>query len=310
MRCCVIGGTGFIGSHLVGELLESGRDVVVIGRREVGELSLPENVTYLQGDIKDRMFLEAALEGVDEMVDLVHSSIPKTSYEDPVCDITENLPASVSLFEIVSKLPMKKVLLLSSGGAVYGEPQHLPIRESHPLNPISPYGITKLAIEKYAYMYYRNTGLPVVIARPSNPYGAGQRPFVGQGFVATAIVSALLGRDINIYGDHGTVRDYIYITDVAKALLALLDRGREGESYNIGSSIGKSNLDVVEQIGQAAEKAGISQNIVHDKERPFDVSENILDTSKLASLAGWKPMVSFEDGIQESFDWYRFNYLN
>jgi len=304
MRCCVIGGSGFIGAYLIHELLESGREVLVIGRRERGLLSLPDNVAYLQGDIRNREVITYALKGVDEVVDLAYSSVPKTSYENPLLDITDNLPGSVALFDMASQLSLKKMLFVSSGGTVYGEPQSLPITEDHSTNPISSYGITKLTLEKYAQMYYKTRALPVVCVRPSNPYGEGQRQFVGQGFVATAIASMLTGKEIKIFGSQGTIRDYIYVGDVAKALVAALDFGVPGECYNIGSSVGRANLEVIEQISVAAKIHSVKPWITHAPPRSFDVSENVLSTEKLFAISGWRPETEFSIGIERIWNWY------
>lgn len=304
MSCCVIGGAGFIGSHLVHALLETGRDVLVIGRREHRLVSLPDKVAYLQGDIRNSGFIAHALRGVDEIVDLAYSSVPKTSYENPILDITDNLPSSVALFEAASALPLTKMLFVSSGGTVYGESQSLPIAEDHPTNPVSPYGITKLALEKYAQMYYKIRKLPIVCVRPSNPFGERQRPFVEQGFVATAIASMEAGKEIKIFGAKGTIRDYIYVGDVAKALVATLDFGTPGECYNIGSSVGRSNLEVIEQISISAKKVGINPLVTHVAPRSFDVSANVLDTKKLFLISGWRPESEFSVGIERTWDWY------
>ncbi len=203
--CCVIGGAGFIGRHLVRELLRTGRTVRVAGRRDRALTKLPVEVEYCQGDIRNQDFVSQVLQDVDEVVDLAYSTVPKTSYENPLLDITDNLPSSVGLFDVASRLPIKKLVFVSSGGTVYGESQILPITETHPTNPISPYGITKLALEKYAQFYHKLQGLPVVCVRPANPYGEGQRAFEGQGFVSTAVASILTGREITIFGESGTV---------------------------------------------------------------------------------------------------------
>ncbi|WP_082878021.1 NAD-dependent epimerase/dehydratase family protein [Methylobacillus sp. MM3] len=309
-RCCVIGGAGFIGSHLVNELLDSGRVVRVVGRRDLELASLPEKVEYFQGDIRNREFISDALKGVDEVVDLAYSSVPKTSYENPVLDITDNLPSSVGLFDVASTLPIRKLVFVSSGGTVYGEPQNLPISETHPTNPISPYGITKLALEKYAQMYCRLRGLPVVCVRPSNPFGERQKPFVGQGFIATAIASILAGHEVKIFGDQGTIRDYIYVKDVAKALVAALDFGIPGECYNAGSAVGRSNLEIIEQISIHAKLCGLKPLVTHVSPRSFDVSANVLDTSKLHAISGWQSELGFAAGIECTWSWFYKNYKN
>src|SRR5208283_5085757 len=132
-------------------------------------------------DYGDRSFLADLLKDVDEVVNLAYSTVPKTSFEDPVQDILSNLPSAVNLFLATSQSSVQRLVLVSSGGTVYGKAASLPIVETHPTNPISPYGITKLAIEKYAVMYHNHTGLPVVVLRPGNAFGEGQRPFTGQG---------------------------------------------------------------------------------------------------------------------------------
>jgi UDP-glucose 4-epimerase len=307
-RCCVIGGAGFIGGHLVNELLDSGRIVRVVGRRDVVLTALPENVEYFQGDIRNREFISEALQGVDEVIDLAYSSIPKTSYENPVLDITDNLPSSVGLFDVASTLPIRKLVFVSSGGTVYGEPQSLPISETHPTNPISPYGITKLAVEKYAQMYSRLRGLPVVCVRPSNPFGEQQKPFVGQGFIATAMASILAGQEIKIFGDRGTTRDYIYVKDVATALVAALDFGISGECYNAGSAVGRSNLEIIDQISIHAKMCGLEPLVTHVPSRLFDVSANVLDISKLHAVSGWQPKLGFAAGMERTWNWFHKNY--
>ncbi len=304
MKCCVIGGTGFIGSHLIQALLETGRDVLVIGRKEKNRVNLPGGVAYLQGDVSDAEFIENALEGVGEIIDLAYSSVPKTSFEDPLNDILSNLPSSVALFNAATHFPIKKIIYVSSGGTVYGEPLFLPITEDHPTNPISPYGITKLALEKYAKMYFRIKGLPIVSVRPSNPYGEMQIGFVGQGFVATAMASVLMQKEIRIFGENGTVRDYIYVGDLARAIVAALEYGSPGECYNVGTSIGRSNLEVIEEIAVLAKKNAIEPRISFMPHRPFDVSANILDAEKLHSVSGWHPLMGFREGIERTWEWY------
>ena len=303
-RCCVSGGAGFIGQHLVDELLNTGREVRVVGRRDPSQINMSEKVEYFQGDIRNRDFIVNILQDMDEVVDLAYSSVPKTSYENPILDITDNLPGSVELFDIASTLPIKKIVFVSSGGTIYGEPKNLPINENHPTNPISPYGITKLALEKYAHMYFKLKGLPVVCIRPSNPYGEGQKAFVGQGFIATAIASIIAGQELKVFGEQGTIRDYIHVTDLAKSLVAALDYGVDGECYNASSAVGLSNLEVIKQISIYAQQLGLKTSVVHLPPRLFDVSVNVLDSSKLMNLSGWKPLLTFSAGIERTWNWY------
>lgn len=301
---CIIGGTGFIGRRVVDVLLSTGRQVSVVGRHKQPSRTLPENVRYFSGDIADKGFMAKRFREADEVIDLAYSSVPKTSFEDPVKDIINNLPASVGMLELACTLRIRKMVFVSSGGTIYGEPSHLPIPETHPTNPISPYGITKLALEKYAFMFHRLKGLPIVCVRPSNPFGEGQEPFVGQGFIATAIASILSGNEISIFGEKGTIRDYIYIDDLARGILAALDSGWPGECYNIGSGIGRSNLEIIASISRVAGKHGLKPKVRHQPGRPFDVSANILDSSQLREISGWQPESGFDGAIEQTFNWY------
>lgn len=302
--CCVIGGTGFIGSYVVRALVESGRKVMVVGRNHIPTRPLPKNVDYVAGDFGDRYFLRGVLQGVDEIIDLAYGTVPKTSYENPVQDILSNLPPAVNLFEVASGLSLDKVVIVSSGGVVYGRANSIPIDEEQPTHPISPYGITKLAVEKYAMMFHLSQGLPVACVRPGNAYGESQKPFIGQGFVATVIASIVAGRDISLFGETGTVRDYIYAEDIANGIVSVLTSGRAGEVYNIGSGEGRSNRDVLDAIAPLVSAEGHSLKVTVLPARSFDVPVNVLDSSKLMRETGWKPLIPFEEGLTRTWRWF------
>jgi UDP-glucose 4-epimerase len=298
MICCVIGGNGFIGQHLVRVLTEVGKNVIVIGRNAIAPKTLPEGVRYFSGDCGDSYFLRKVLSDVDEIVDLSYASVPKTSFVDPINDILLNLPSHLNLFEVASSLPIKKLVIVSSGGTVYGKANYLPITEDHPLEPISPYGITKLVVEKYASMYNLNKGLPFLCVRPSNAFGEGQKPFVGQGFVSTAIASALEGKSISVFGENGTVRDYIHVSDVAFGIAAALEKGVVGECYNIGSGNGINNIQMIDLLTKIAYPKGYTFSVDKMPARQNDVTSNILDYSKLHNATGWIPKLSLESGLE------------
>jgi UDP-glucose 4-epimerase len=302
--CCVIGGTGFIGSHLVELLIANKRQVTVIGRSASPTRDLPEGVCYIAGDYGDKNFLANALQGMKEVIDLAYSTVPQTSFENPINDITSNLPAAVNLFEVASSMDLKKLIVVSSGGVIYGDPHYLPINESHPTNPISPYGITKLAVEKYAFMFHRIRSLPVICVRPSNAFGERQKPFVGQGFIATAIASILKRKEIAVYGEQGTIRDYIYVTDITEGIFSLLEKGMPGTCYNIGTGIGKSNKDVLDTLIPIAKDFSLKTKTKYLSPRGYDVPVNILDRMKLTNETGWKAEVSFEEGMEKTWKWF------
>jgi UDP-glucose 4-epimerase len=302
MKCCVIGGAGFIGRHVVKLLVESGRDVIILDRRTQPTFESISNIKYISGDYGEREFLRNLISDMDEVIDLAYTTVPKTSFENPIYDIMSNLPQSVGLLQEAVSCNLRKIIVVSSGGTVYGIANSIPIKEEHQTNPISPYGITKLTIEKYALMFSELSNLPVTIVRPGNAYGNEQSAFLGQGFVATAIQSILLERTIDIFGKPGTIRDYIHVTDVARGILAALDFGKPGTAYNIGSGVGYNNLEVINEIKPLADAAGYKLNIHFLRFRKYDVPANILDCQKLTAVSGWQPKISFKQGISQVWE--------
>ena len=302
-HCCVIGGNGFIGTHIIETLLTLDRKITVIDKNPLPSKVLPKEVRYITGDFGDKNLLVEILKDVNEVIHLAYSTVPKSSFENPISDIIDNLPATVRLFEVASNLGIEKLVLVSSGGTVYGKVNEVPIKEDHPTNPISPYGITKLTCEKYANMFYNLRGLPVVCVRPGNAYGERQKPFTGQGFIATVIASILKEKEIIPYGETGTIRDYIYVTDVAEGIIAAMNYGIPGSCYNIGSGVGRSNKDILDIIYPYAVSAGLEPRVKILPLRQFDVSINVLDSTKLTKATGWKKTVSFEEGIKRTWKW-------
>lgn len=303
-HCCVIGGAGFLGSHVVEALVLRERRVTVVGRNPFARHILPRGVRYCSGDYGEKTFLLETLKGVDEIINLSYSTVPSTSFDDPVQDILANLPAAVGLFDAASSLCVKRIIIVSSGGTVYGSAQKSPILEEHPTNPISPYGVTKLAIEKYGQMFMKLKNLPIVTVRPSNAFGERQKPFAGQGFVATAMASVLTKQEMFLYGHSGTVRDYVHVTDVAAGIVAVLDSGKLGAIYNIGSGEGRSNRDVLDAIYPLAQAVGLEPRVTILPARQFDVEVNILDSRKLWQDTGWKAKVPFQVGIERTWNWF------
>jgi len=257
----------------------------------------------VSGDIGDEQFVRSLMIGCDEVIDLAYSTVPKTSFEDPVHDVLANLPSSVTLIKVACECKLRRFVLVSSGGTVYGNAAYLPIDEFHLTNPVSPYGITKLAVEKYALMFHHLSSLPVVIVRPGNPFGPNQLGNLGQGFIASAIFALLNNKQVNIFGERGTVRDYIYIDDLAEGLVAALNHGIVGEVYNIGTGIGSDNKEVLEAIVKISDKSTYPLNLVIQPKRPFDVAANVLSSAKLTYSSGWKSKTSINVGLKKTWAW-------
>lgn len=306
MNCLVIGGDGFIGQYLTRLLAERGRKVFVLGRRPGPSAPLPDHAEYVAGDYADGVTLRGLLARVEEVVDLAYATVPKSSFEDPVFDLNANLPLAVNMLQVAAEMKhLMRIVLVSSGGTVYGHAESLPIPESFATNPVSPYGITKLAIEKYGLMYHRLMELPVIVVRPGNAYGEGQLPFRGQGFIPTAVASILQNRPITVYGGDAVVRDYIHVEDVAAGIVAALESGRVGHCYNVGAGVGHTTNRVLSMISELARGVGLQVEVVDKPARPFDVLVNVLDCAKLRNDSGWRSRVELAEGLDRVWHWAR-----
>ncbi len=302
MKTIVVGGAGFIGSVVSQALMNTGREVTVIGRRPLGAHTALLDCNYHCADSANRSAIRETLEPGCEVIDLAYSTVPKTSFSDPTFDLLSNLPRSIELLEESINSKVSRLIMVSSGGTVYGHAQNLPIDEYHQTHPISPYGITKLTIEHYASMFHATRDLPIVIVRPANAYGVNQQSGKGQGFLAAAISAILSRSELEIYGSKGTIRDYINVEDVASGIVAALDYGEVGEIYNLGTGIGTSNIDIISLLRPLVETCGYITHVKHLPPRRFDVEANVLNCQKLSSISGWMPQVPLQQGLAEMWD--------
>jgi UDP-glucose 4-epimerase len=208
--------------------------------------------------------------------------------------------ASLDLMEILKDNPYTLLVFVSSGGAVYGVPEKVPIPENHATNPVSFYGVSKLAIEKYMYAYGVNSRLNYVVMRLSNPYGPGQVNTKGQGLIPTIIESALLNKPLRIWGDGSSIRDYIYIDDVVDGLSRVISHEGNSSLFNIGSGLGNSILELVAQIEEITEK---NISLAFQTKRTFDAPANILDISLAKAELSWKPKTELRRGLEQTVRW-------
>jgi UDP-glucose 4-epimerase len=295
----IFGGAGFVGSTLANLVCKKNTftRVIVVGRSKNPKFELNSKIEYAQGNAIDPAFVMEILKKADYVVDLTYSTVPQTSYLNPLLEVTQNLPACINIMQQCMMQGVKRYLLVSSGGTVYGNTDELIIRESHPTNPISPYGIAKLTMEKYAYFFHKNFNLQVVVARPSNPYGLNQIGTKPQGFIGNAISHLLNHRPLTVYGQHGTIRDYIYIEDLAHGLCDCLLYGEAGTAYNVGSGVGFNNIEVIKIIQEIFSTSFKVVNKIQS--RPFDVNYNVLDIDSIRKLNGWAPSESLVSGINK-----------
>lgn len=290
--------------HLIPLLLTSGRQVTVIDRKEAPPVYFPPEATFVAGDFGRRDQICPLLDSHEEVIHLAYTTVPNTSFDNPLEDLLQNLPSAMQLFSEVAARG-GRLIFVSSGGTVYGEAIKIPIPEDHPTNPISPYGVTKLTLEKYAHLFATTHGLKVICLRPANAFGVGQMPYTGQGFISTALASAMSKQPVKIFGQRGAVRDYIYVSDIASGIVHALERGQLSETYNIGSGMGLSNMDIIEACSSLLRAIGCNFVVEHLSERVFDVKTNVLCSKKLKEQTGWMPKISFSEGLGKTLSWLR-----
>lgn len=300
MRVLVLGGSGFLGSYVVDELMAAGHKVVSLDRYLERFRPEYENVEFYQADFGNRGALNDVLStGIDVVVHLVSSTIPQTSNEDPIFDVQSNLVETIALLEMCVKHSVRKVIFTSSGGTVYGIPSTELISENHPTLPHCSYGISKLAIENYLHLFYVLHGLKYHALRISNPYGARQDPRNRQGVVGVVMHKIIKEKTIKVWGDGNVVRDFIHASDCAKACIAAVHSEEIGV-LNIGSGKGVS---IREMISAAEDVVGKKAVIDWLPGRAFDVPRVVLDCTKAKLQLGWESSVELQSGLHDTRFW-------
>jgi UDP-glucose 4-epimerase len=299
----VLGGAGFLGSHLTEALLAKGHRVRVFDRDNVDLRNL-EGVSgsweFVGGDLGSESDQERALDGATNLFHLVSTTIPATSNQDPAFDVETNLLATVRLLERARREKIERIVFVSSGGTVYGRPMHIPIAEDHPTEPLVSYGVVKLAVEKYLGLYHHLYGLSYRIVRLSNPYGPRQRAGGAQGAATVFLARVHAGKPIEIWGDGGVIRDYVFVSDAVEGILAAHDHSGPAGTYNIGSGSGTSLKDLVTAIGEVT---GRTLDVRYTPGRAFDVPANVLDITRARKELGWTPRTSLHDGLRRTWAW-------
>lgn len=305
MKVLLIGGCGFIGSHVCDSLLARGVHLRVLDRRpEVFRSPLP-GVEYVFADMSNTSEMFEALSGVQAVIHLASTTVPSTASLDPIADITGNLVGTVRLLEMMRASGVRRIVYLSSGGTVYGIPQTDPVSETHPLHPINSYGIVKAAVENYLYMEHRLHGLQHIILRPSNPYGPRQGHTGVQGIIGTFLWRIARGEPIEVWGDGSVVRDFIHVRELAE-LCALAVLSDETGYYNAGSGVGTSVAEIVETMSRSIRATdGSMLTPIFKSGRPYDVPRVVLDISRAQSAFAWSPHIDLDEGIAETWEWVR-----
>lgn len=301
MRILLLGGSGFIGSHLADRLLLTGHDVHIFhasGSSCRNIAHLVQRVHIHEGDFIQGNF-SAVLEGIDVVVHLVNTTIPGTSLSNPAFDVQSNVIGTIALLDACLKSGVGKLVFLSSGGTIYGIPNYTPIDERHPLNPIAPYGISKLMVEKYLAMYHYHYGLDYTVLRLSNPYGIRQNPQRGQGVLAAWMYRLAHGEPLEIWGDGSVVRDYLHIEDTVAAIELACIHATQEKVFNVGSGIGHSLNDLAYKLETLTR---LPLNIDYKIIQKVDVPVNVLDISLIDKELGWRPTISIEEGMRQMWN--------
>lgn len=305
MNILVTGGAGFIASHLVDRFIEDGHRVIVVdnlssGRKE----NINPKALFYETDICDSLALEEVFKKErPEIVDhhAAHVNVRK-SVEMPVYDANINILGSLNLCELSRKYHVKKFIYVSTGGAVYGEPKDLPVKESCPVEPLSQYGISKHTVEHYLSVFNKLYGLSFTILRYPNVYGPRQSPHGEAGVVA--IFSELIIQNIRptIFGDGSKTRDYVYVDDIVKANQIVLDGMGNEEVYNLGWGRQISDLDVFHTVRRAL---GSNIEPIFSEKRPGEIDHISLDNSKAMKELKWEPKITFDEGIKLATQYYK-----
>ena len=296
------GGAGFIGSHVADALLAAGHRVLIVddlstGRKE----NLPAAAEFHELDI--RSAAAAALVREARVEVLFHHAAQidvRKSVADPVRDAETNVVGTLNLLEAGRSGALKQVVFASTGGAMYGEQETFPAAEEHPTRPLSPYGVAKLAVERYLYFYHSEYRLDAACLRYANVYGPRQNPHGEAGVVAIFLDRLLAGQPVTINGDGRQTRDYVFVGDVVAANLAAL--GRPGFStYNVGTG---RETDVVELYRQLAAAVGSDRPAAHGPAKPGEQRRSCISSERIARELGVAPVTSIEQGLRQTTKWF------
>jgi UDP-glucose 4-epimerase len=303
MKIVVTGGAGFIASHVADAYVEAGHGVVVIDDLSRGSrANLNPRSRFYQCDVRDRSKIDEIFR--EERPDVVNHHAAqmdvRRGVREPIFDAQVNILGSINLIEAAVAHGVKRFVYAATAGAGYGEPKHMPVPEDYPVNPITPYGVSKHTVEHYLFTFHALYGLEYVALRYGNVYGPRQSSQGEAGVFAIFSEQMLAGIQPVIYGDGTKIRDYVYIADVGKANVAALDRG-SCEIFNISSGVKTTDLEVFEIVRVLLGK-DVQPRYVD--RRPGEIDRICLDVSKAGRLLGWKPEVSLSEGARRTVSYF------
>ena len=302
MKTLVTGGAGFIGSNLVKQLINDGNGVVVLDNLMSGyqsNLDLFPEVRFIKGDIRDAVAVTDAIQGVEVVFHLAASVGNKRSIDHPLIDADINVMGTLTVLEAARRAGVRKIVASSSAG-IFGEPKTLPIKEDHPLEPDTPYGSTKLCMEKLCLAYAKLYDIEAVCLRYFNVYGPNQR-FDAYGNVIPIFAFKMLRNEpVTIFGDGEQTRDFVNVRDVVQAnIKAAMTKGVSG-AFNTGSG---DRITINRLVEILNEVSGIDSTVIHGEPRPGDVRHSLADISAAQAAFGFTPSVPLEEGLKVYMEW-------
>lgn len=303
MKVLVTGGAGFIGSHTVDAFLENGFDVVIVDDLSTGRASnLNPKATFYQVDIRSPELGEVFEKEKPDFISHHAAQIDvRRSVAEPVLDADINVLGSIKLLEYARQHGVKRFVYISTGGAVYGEPEYLPCDEDHPINPICQYGASKHAVEHYLYLYHDIYGLDYTVLRYPNVYGPRQDPHGEAGVVAIFTGQMLDDEQVKIYGDGLQERDFVYVADCARANVLAVQKEVNG-IYNLGSGEATNINQIADMLGEIT---NYGREPIHAPAKLGETRRIYLTAEKAKREMGWEPTVALLEGLSRTVDYFR-----
>jgi len=304
MKILVTGGAGFIASHIVDRYLQLGHQVAVVDNLSTGRrANLNPAARFYEVDITDADAIAGVFTAEQPEIINHHAAQMdvRRSVDEPIFDAQVNVIGSLNVVRSALQVGVEKIIYASTGGAIYGELDYSPADEEHPIRPLSPYGISKHAVEHYLYLYQHLEGLNFTVLRYANVYGPRQNPHGEAGVVAIFGKQMLAGQQSTIFGDGTDTRDYVFVGDVVTANQLVLETGNGG-IFNISTGIATKVQEVFEAV---AEASGYGKEPNYAPPRPGDLRHNALDNSNAQQLLDWAPQVPLPEGIALTVDYLR-----
>jgi len=304
LKVLITGGAGFIGSNVADRLIEENYEVIIVDDLSNGKKeNVPQDARFYMCDVRGEKIHDILEKEKPDIV--IHNAAQlsvRVSVENPLMDADINIIGGLNVINACNMNNIKKIIFASSGGTVYGEQEYFPADEGHPTSPVSPYGVAKLAIEKYLYYFYKNSGMKYISLRYGNIYGPRQDPYGEAGVVAIFSDKILKGENPTINGDGLQTRDYVYVGDAVRANIKAIESDFEG-ALNIGTSRETSVVELFKILKEISGNGNIEE--VHGPSKEGEQRRSQLSYEMAKKAIGWEPEVSIKEGLKLTYNWFK-----